>query len=445
MDNRTRAAMIRKVERKIKAKYRKRCLWCFLIALVIGLVLGFVLCWKWLPREAQTSTLVDSLSTKSPVSDDSEYAPTPTPLPTLMVSADPTQQSPLSAPVETQPVQTVEATAVPTQPVQSEEEILAAYFGLPADDLGLQEDPTAQPASTDAVQEVATPTPQAADVVTQSDATQSDATQTDSTQTDSTQAVQSAPEAASNDPNAKGGINNPYLLDEVFTFETQVLPNGTYRASASQTEYITQRVSVSLKNYLTPEYYQENYSNRFRLTGTEAGAQLTISVDASSQAAFQPQQALTISFEDANGTVNNGFILMEEAVSSNTDIAIEPGESMTVYKRFTYNAEEEPDFLVVTYYRDGQAYKAYFKLEVAVPEVVYDTLSSGSRGDAVKALQERLVELGYLDDTADGIFGENTRKAISAAQSQAGMSVTGIADNDFQQYIFSAEAQSKQS
>ena len=43
MDNRARAAMIRKVERKIKAKYRKMCGWCFLIALVIGLVLGFLM------------------------------------------------------------------------------------------------------------------------------------------------------------------------------------------------------------------------------------------------------------------------------------------------------------------------------------------------------------------------------------------------------------------
>lgn len=193
--------------------------------------MGFVLCWKWLPREAQTSTLVDSLSTKSPVSDDSEYAPRlrrahadgigrPDPAIAAFRAGSDAAGSDGGGDGRAHAA------------VQSEEEILAAYFGLPADDLGLQEDPTAQPASTDAVQEIATPTPQAVDVVTQPDAGQAD-----STQTDGTQAVQSAPEAASNDPNAKGGINNPYLLDEVFTFETQVLPNGTYRASASQTEY----------------------------------------------------------------------------------------------------------------------------------------------------------------------------------------------------------------
>ena len=52
LDNRARAAMIRKVERKIKAKYRKMCGWCFLIALVIGLVLGFILARQLFPAQA---------------------------------------------------------------------------------------------------------------------------------------------------------------------------------------------------------------------------------------------------------------------------------------------------------------------------------------------------------------------------------------------------------
>ena len=98
-------------------------------------------------------------------------------------------------------------------------------------------------------------------------------------------------------------------------------------------------------------------------------------------------------------------------------------------------------YLVVKYYVGGQEYKAYFKLEEGEPPVNYERLASGSRGDAVQALQERLVELGYLDDKADGIFGGNTGNAIRAAQEQAGMESTGIADNEFQQYIFSSSAQ----
>ena len=74
--------------------------------------------------------------------------------------------------------------------------------------------------------------------------------------------------------------------------------------------------------------------------------------------------------------------------------------------------------------------------------MTYNTLVKGDRNDEVKALQERLVELGYLSDTADGIFGSNTESAIRAAQANGGLAQTGVADNEFQQFIFSDSAPS---
>jgi peptidoglycan hydrolase-like protein with peptidoglycan-binding domain len=44
---------------------------------------------------------------------------------------------------------------------------------------------------------------------------------------------------------------------------------------------------------------------------------------------------------------------------------------------------------------------------------VYPTLARGSRGDNVKLLQEKLIELGYLNDTADGIYGAKTQTAAA--------------------------------
>ena len=137
----------------------------------------------------------------------------------------------------------------------------------------------------------------------------------------------------------------------------------------------------------------------------------------------------------------DGYQLIDSEIAGLTGIALQPGQTQTVYKRFIFNAAEDMRYLVVKYYVGGQEYKAYFKLEEGEPPVNYERLASGSRGDAVQALQERLVELGYLDDKADGIFGGNTGNAIRAAQEQAGMESTGIADNEFQQYIFSSSAQ----
>ena len=41
-------------------------------------------------------------------------------------------------------------------------------------------------------------------------------------------------------------------------------------------------------------------------------------------------------------------------------------------------------------------------------------VAKGTRGDAVKDIQEALIYMGYLDDTADGIYGNKTENAIIA-------------------------------
>ena len=221
-----------------------------------------------------------------------------------------------------------------------------------------------------------------------------------------------------------------------------MLPSGLPRTNVANTEYDTVRFSIALNNYMTPEYYQEHYANQYRLTGTETGAKLTMSVVSSTgTAAVTPQSALKIVFENDAGLEVEGYQLIDAEVGGLPGIVLQPGQTQTVYKRFIYNEAENVQYLVVKYYVGGQEYKAYFKLEEGVEPIQYERLANGSRGDAVQKLQERLVELGYLDDTADGIFGANTGNAISAAQEQAGMEVTGAADNEFQQYIYSSMAQ----
>ena len=42
----------------------------------------------------------------------------------------------------------------------------------------------------------------------------------------------------------------------------------------------------------------------------------------------------------------------------------------------------------------------------------YTSLSKDMRSEEVQAMQERLIELGYLDDSADGVFGNNTLIAV---------------------------------
>lgn len=58
-----------------------------------------------------------------------------------------------------------------------------------------------------------------------------------------------------------------------------------------------------------------------------------------------------------------------------------------------------------------------------------ETLRQGMNGAAVEALQNHLVDAGYLARTVDGDYGSTTVKAVSEFQKDHGLSVTGEADD----------------
>lgn len=53
-------------------------------------------------------------------------------------------------------------------------------------------------------------------------------------------------------------------------------------------------------------------------------------------------------------------------------------------------------------------------------------VSYGSRGDAVRKLQELLNALGYDCGSVDGIFGSKTKAAVLAFQKANGLAADGI-------------------
>ena len=67
-------------------------------------------------------------------------------------------------------------------------------------------------------------------------------------------------------------------------------------------------------------------------------------------------------------------------------------------------------------------------------------LQQGSEGDAVRALQKRLKTLGYLKESADGSYGEKTKAAVLAFQTNNGLKATGIAGTDTLDAIYSQDA-----
>jgi N-acetylmuramoyl-L-alanine amidase len=59
-----------------------------------------------------------------------------------------------------------------------------------------------------------------------------------------------------------------------------------------------------------------------------------------------------------------------------------------------------------------------------------EILRSGSRGEAVEALQKRLLGKGINPGPVDGIFGPKTDEALRRFQEREGLDVDGIAGSN---------------
>ena len=55
-----------------------------------------------------------------------------------------------------------------------------------------------------------------------------------------------------------------------------------------------------------------------------------------------------------------------------------------------------------------------------------ENIRRGQKGEDVREIQETLISLGYLDGSADGMFGPRTEKAVLAFQRDRGLDATGI-------------------
>ncbi len=70
----------------------------------------------------------------------------------------------------------------------------------------------------------------------------------------------------------------------------------------------------------------------------------------------------------------------------------------------------------------------------------YRPLRYGSTGDDVKALQTRLMELGYYKGKISGNYLEGTQSGIRSFQEKAGLTVNGVADPGTQEALFDPKA-----
>ena len=68
-------------------------------------------------------------------------------------------------------------------------------------------------------------------------------------------------------------------------------------------------------------------------------------------------------------------------------------------------------------------------VSIIAPALAYDdgTLYNGCNGEEVKAMQQALINLGFLEGKADGKFGDKTEEAVRTFQRQNGLTPDGLA------------------
>lgn len=228
-----------------------------------------------------------------------------------------------------------------------------------------------------------------------------------------------------------------------YTFTTQINSDGSARVSNSSEPYETVSFTVTMKQFMRPGDYANKYSKVYKLQGTEAGAGFEIILNEyTGTTTIVPQNVLTVGLESAGGKIERGYQLMDAEIAGNYNIAVSTNTPKTLYKRYLYsNSGEEMEYMTISCYNNGVVEKILFELEPEIvvtptPSITYPTLQNGDKNDYVTELQERLLELGYLEGSADGQFGNKTAEAVKKAQENYGLAVTGVADNALQQKLF---------
>ena len=326
------------------------------------------------------------------------------------------------------------------------------------DDAGAQQ-PAGEEADgqSDAVAEPeANGAPQAEDAATAQNAPEGDdAPQAEDAATEAKDGAETA-EAADPDAEAQSQAtgDGPQVVaivpyGESFTYTTEINAEGNARVEATDEPYETVCFMQTMKDYMRPTDYAAKYATQYKMQGDEAGASFELTlIDYTGTTTIIPQNVVDVGLRSESGnTVEHGYQLMDAEIDGKYGIALSTNTPTTFYKRFSYPADgEDMKYLVITTYKNGQTQMILFELEddkpEPEPEVIYPVLQRGLVNDDVLNMQNRLVELGYLNVTPDGTFGPKTEEAIKSAQAAFGMEVNGIADNAFQQKLFEGVAPS---
>ena len=237
-------------------------------------------------------------------------------------------------------------------------------------------------------------------------------------------------------------------LAETYPFTTVTTDQVNLRRSASSTATILDRVgkgdAVTVLG-ASGNYYKVTYNGR-------TGYVLKTYVSTAADTVVTPeptQEPIAPGYPYDTVTTDKVNLRAARSIHSRKVCTIPSGATLTVHS-------VSGTFAKVTYDgRDGYVKKDYIVVKrivkpTATPAPVptlspeenaagYGILQKGSTGSHVTALQEALIELGYLTGNADGVFGDGTQQAVVAFQTKNKYPATGVVDANLQAFLYSGK------
>ena len=198
--------------------------------------------------------------------------------------------------------------------------------------------------------------------------------------------------------------------------------------------------AYQLGNGLTADGVATPEIQRMILKDASAAASDSTSAPTATPAPETSGTAATVKLGNASSRLN---VRASASTSSSIVGTLSHGQSVVItgasgaWSRIT--AGKISGYVMTQYLRTGSTPAAEPTVQpTAAPETDDETLQYGSTGEAVKAIQRKLKELGYFDGSIGGNYLTKTEAAVRAFQAANGLTAAGVATKDVQRRILSA-------
>ena len=197
------------------------------------------------------------------------------------------------------------------------------------------------------------------------------------------------------------GVKNQIIADDFFKNFTAVKNNRIYEIDASVFERQGNSMTQVLSYIIETIYPELSSSSQSSTAETSVQSSAPESSNETSENSNETSESSNETSENSNETSENSSEISENSDESSTESTVTADNSLEITDDMQYQ--------------------------------------NGEEDDNIKIIQNRLIELGYMDEDATGYYGNVTEESVRKFEENNNLTVDGIADNSDLKLLFSAD------